>query len=1149
MSYNLIKKSTVAAAVAGALFSVNAQAVNVADLVSTSKYDGKKVEMLKEQQAQAVSWLVELKQGGVFSASDNDRAAVQSQVTLSQARVESAIKSADLNLTIIGKTSKLVNAVIVNGQMAEVEKLLANEDVKEIYPVRDYQLDVADAAEYIKATPLVASGKATGEGIKVAVLDTGIDYTHKFFGGAGTQEAYDAAVADQTNVDWPQGQVKGGYDFINNDPNPIDINTNHGTHVSHSVTGIAPNVELYVYSVCQRRCPGVAQLRALEAAMDPNGDGNIKDRVDVINMSLGGDYGRVGSQDAVSLFINKAAKLGTNVVISAGNDGGSPFIVGGPSTTENALSVGAMTNPARISMQGSGTVNGKETVVQGASFGPKDEFTFTSDTVSLVYPDANQNGCEAFASDVDFTDKAVVIDRGACAFTQKVLNAQAKGAKFVIIANNVDDGTPAPMGGSDENVTIPSVGVNFETGKALKEAGATFEISAKPVTTKGAIASFTSRGPTMNGLLKPEITAPGTGVMTAHPGTGDGMSPATGTSFSSPITAGAMSLLKQALPERNGLELKATLMNAADLDVTMLPRETNPDTALAPISYIGAGLVDVEKAANLPVAAWEKSTKQAALSFGLNTMSEVTTFTKTVEVKNFSNEAKTYEIALEQRFADDKETGALSMDFPSSITVPAGQTVSFDVVATVDPAKLYTWVSTDDAATDMTLTAANLNNQYAGAKLTKFEFDGALIFNEGGAKAFHLVYHMLPKAAGKPDIAAQMSGDKVQYMLTNNGAADFEPLIVSTVASDPAGDAERFDLVAGSVETIPFKNCDSGYGVFTTIAVEQPISHTYDGGFFADFDMDSDGTWDVTAQGGKLEWFYNFVPSGTAITFTHAYDVLRGSLNGLYQQTGSNFVVLQSCLADFGLKAEDLGKAKATVRFRTESSPSEWTPTASVDEAIGTYTFAPAKVVAALVTDGQAQGQTPSGTAGTFATSTPVQVDKLAPGESAQLLFADSNFTLLSTAGSKAVLATPSADAQAAPSLANAEFSVEEKAAVGTVIGQLAASTTAPLAAPISEYIVTSSSSTAVTVNENGEVVVADSAVLDYAAGLKQVDLQVVAVDTKGNLSDEAMVKVMVKAKPAPKPVEPVKEKRSSGSLAWLTLLLAPLAVLRRRKR
>ena len=1087
MSKNLIKRTAVALAVTSAMCA-SAQANDFSKYNLAGKKLIKSSAVTKKEQkvrSEATSWLVKLNAPATVNATSRgaDIASIQSQAQAAQVSVEQAISSMDLPLQVVAKTSTLVSSIVVNGNKQDVAKLLSNAQVEGIYPVYDYELHVADSADYIEATPLVANGLATGEGVRVAVLDTGIDYTHKAFGGEGTDEAYAAAIADPASVDWPQGKVLGGYDYINNDSDPIDVDTNHGTHVSHSVNGIAPNVDLFVYSVCNSGCPGLAQLLALESAMDPDGNGDISDRVDVINMSLGGDYGDIAN-DAVGLFINQAVKLGTNVVISAGNDGAYPFIVGGPSTTEHALSVGAMTHPTGAESIGSGTVNGEEAIVQPASFGPQTAFSFSNDDIELVYPDANQTACEAFADDVDFTGKGVIIDRGACAFTVKVLAAQAKGAEFVIIANNNDDGTPAPMGGSDPSVTIPSVGVTFAAGTALK-AGGTFNLTVERLVLSGAIADFTSRGPSMGGLLKPEITAPGVNIMTAHPGLGDGLTGATGTSFSGPITAGAVSLLKEALPERNALELKATLMNTANLNVTMEPLAINPDAELAPISYIGAGLVDVNKAANLPVAAWAADTKQAALSFGLVNASETVELTKTVHVKNFSNEAKVYTLSLEQRYQDDIERGSFSLDYPETITVPAGQMLSFDVTATIDPTTLPEWTLTDD----------NIGSQDSTTDLTNLELDGALIFSDGDEKAFHLVYHVLPKANAAMSFMPVMTDDGVAHQLTNTGAVALEPVFAPTVATDEVDEDQRLDLVGASIETfaVPAEVCDSGYVTLTTMVLNDGITHSYVGGFMADFDLDQDGTYDVTVQNGKLEWFYDVEP-GTAITFTHGYGSSSGNLNNIYQIIGNNHLTMQSCLGAFGLTADDIGKATANVRFRTEEET--WTPIASDegDVAMGTYTFTDASndVYAALVDE--------SGEA----------VSSIEPGASATLLNAGADFMILSDSGSKAYAATPSADANTAPELADASFSVDENSAEGTVIGMLEATYGAELANPISEYIVLSSSSTAVSVNAAGEVVVMNAEMLDYDAGLTSIELEVVAADSAGNISEPAMVTVEV---------------------------------------
>jgi subtilisin family serine protease len=1136
MNSKTIKLSALALAVTGALCST-AQANDYQKYNLTAQKQIKSSVVNKKEQAlklEVTNWLLKLDTPAAAQAQEFgvDVASVRAKAIVAQVGVEQAISSMDLPIEIITKTSLLVNSLVVKGSQKDVESLLGNPLISEIYPVLDYKLDVADSADYITATPLVENQLATGTGIKVAVLDTGIDYTHAAFGGAGTSEAYAAAIADAASVDWPQGQVKGGYDYINNDADPIDVDTSHGTHVSNSVNGIAPNVDLFVYSVCNNdNCPGLAQILALENAMDPDTNGDISDRVDVINMSLGGDYGDIAN-DAVGLFINQAVKLGTNVVISAGNDGAYPFIVGGPSTTESALSVGAMTHPTQPVANFISDVAGEKIELGTASFGDKGEFSISSNDTELVYPAENQDGCDEFVDTVDFTGKAVIIDRGGCGFSEKALNAQKSGAKLVIVANNADGAAPGMSGGPEASeVTIPVVSVTQDVGQLLKDALAKneqpeYSMKLELIVQAGAIADFTSRGPSMGGLLKPEITAPGVNIMTATPGAGDGLAPISGTSFSAPITAGAISLLKEALPERNAFELKATLMNAANLDVTMEPRALNPEAELAPISYIGAGLVDVTKAANLPVAAWAKDTKQAALSFGLVSASEKLELSKTVEVKNFSNEVKVYTLSLEQRYQNDIDRGSFSLDYPATITVPAGQTISFDVTATIDPITLPEW----------TLDAGNVGSLDATSDLTDLELDGALIFSDGSEPAFHLVYHVLPKANAAVSIMPEMTADGPSHKLTNTGAAAFEPVFAPLTATDEVDEDQRFDIVGASIETFAVSSdvCTEGFVTLTTMILNEGITHTYVGGFMADFDLDQDGIYDVTAQNGKLEWF-NDVEPGSAITFTHGYGSTSGSLNNIYQVVGNNHFTLQSCIGAFGLTAADIGNVTADVRFRTEEET--WSPIATGlgDTVVASYTFTDASgdTYAALV-DGSGN-----------------QINKLEVGESATLLSANTDFVILSASGSSPYVATPSADADMAPLLDDAEFSVDENAADGTVIGMLEATYAADFANPIAEYIVTSSTSTAITVNAMGEVVVANSEVLDYDSGLETIELEVVVTDTSGNISEPAVVVVTVNNladEASEQPVAPARNS-SSGSLAWLTLLAAPFAFMRRRKQ
>src|SRR5690606_4135258 len=208
-----------------------------------------------------------------------------------------------------------------------------------------------------------------GAGVRVAVLDSGIDYTHFNLGGPGDQALTDECFAgadsaptgecaDLFGADAPK--VKGGYDFVGAswpngllapDPNPIDAGPagGHGTHVADIIggrsadgthQGIAPGASLYALTVCSAvstSCSGVALLQGLDWSLDPNGDGDISDAVDIVNMSLGSSYGQ--DEDDSSFASDNLVHAGVVVVASAGNSADRPFIVGSPSSAEGVLSV------------------------------------------------------------------------------------------------------------------------------------------------------------------------------------------------------------------------------------------------------------------------------------------------------------------------------------------------------------------------------------------------------------------------------------------------------------------------------------------------------------------------------------------------------------------------------------------------------------------------------------------------------------------------------------------------------------------------------------------------------------------------------------------------------------------------------------------
>ncbi|MFN6969465.1 MAG: S8 family serine peptidase [Rheinheimera sp.] len=1068
----------------------------------------------QQRQLQPSAFYVVLKQRSLRDLNRTSAAApaemtqLRQEMVSQQQQVRQQLLQLDKQAEVLRTTQILASGLVVKASEQALDALSNHPYVETIRPLYDAKPLVADSAVYIKAKNLVTAGTSTGKGVIVAVLDTGIDYTHKVLGGAGTQAAYDAedpAVAPS----WPQGQVLGGYDFMNDDPNPLDpVEEGHGTQVASSVNGIAPDVQFYGYSVCGDFCPGEAQIGALEASMDPNGDGDISDRVDVINMSLGGDFGSTDTSSGTAFLIQRAAELGVNMVISAGNDGPNPFIVGGPSTTPNALSVGAMTNAAgTASILTSNTIDGKSVSMIAAGFNKTSVFSFDQTSAPLVYLDNNALACNEFAAN-ELAGKTVLVRRGTCNFTLKVLNAQKAGAKFVIIANNAAGAGPVNAGGADPLVTIPAVGISKEDGDALVEALAkgavNYNIRSISVATAGGIATFTSRGPSMDGLLKPEITAPGTDIVMAAVGSGDQFLLNSGTSFSGPITAGAVSLLRQIMPGRSAQEIKAVLMNAANPDVYNLPK-ANPNAVLAPISAIGAGLVDVEKAVNLPVAAWvndtQYNTQQAALSYGLLNLTETASITKTVTVKNYSSTNRTYNLRIKNRFANDQSSGALSWTMPASITIPANQTRTFDVMLKVDPTKLPQWKLENNMA-------ANLKD----AALTDVEYDGALVFDDPTTSSdydLHLVYHLLPKANAELKVSNRISNGASTIVVKNHGAVTADIYTTQLIATDPQ-DAVRHDIRGASLDVIsvPTEECSSGYLIAPTLTLDKGLNHLMQANVGVDIDIQNDGIYDFKLDSILLTRFNNpargiFYPVGLMATFASPYINFNGFLSDMYHSTGQRNVTLTACLERVGLNAADLGKT-ITLRYRT------------IDDgyAIGVNWGSPVDdiVVAQAVLKPAAPVMlSRAGNA----------VDSLAPNEEAVITLPEEvtgkGFVLLSDVGDAMYAGDLSAGPKAPVVSAGQSFSVNENSANGTVVGQVLADV--DFNSPVAEFTLAGSSSAALRLEKDGRIVVNNSAGLDYDSGLTSINLEVVAVNATGQSSAPTKVTVMLRNLPDEKPV------------------------------
>lgn len=547
-----------------------------------------------------------------------------------------------------------VSQVEISGQFNRPQNM-TNQELAAV--VADIQQK--NSVNYIGADVVHNEG-IRGQGLKVGIVDTGIDYTHSMLGGPGTLEAYKSVSPNIPSPLFPNKKVVGGIDLVGTDfdsasanfmrrlpiadPNPMD-EAGHGSHVAGTVAGIGDGVKTYsgvapdavLYAIKVFGAAGSTSdevvIAGLEYAADPNGDMDLSDHLDVINMSLGSSYGTPHIFYAVA--IKNLSQAGTLVVASAGNSGPKQHIVGAPSVAEEAISVAASVDNSDQNWKFRAvrfvTPSNPEILVEAIESTISKPIEAAGDvTGSLVFVGlANVDFTEAEAAKLK--GQVAFIDRGLVPFADKMLRAEKAGAIGVVVANN-QEGASMAMGGEGE-IHIPAIMISKELGDKLKA-----EMNVGPVSiqfkTEGKIdkpelidtlTGFSSQGPrSLDSLIKPEISAPGLNVISAKMGAGFEGTQMSGTSMAGPHIAGVMALLKQSHPTLTSRELKSILMGTS---VSIFDEKKQ----IYPISRQGAGRVQVDRAVHAAVAS-----ETVSLSLGEVQLDQAKILEKEMDLKNIS---------------------------------------------------------------------------------------------------------------------------------------------------------------------------------------------------------------------------------------------------------------------------------------------------------------------------------------------------------------------------------------------------------------------------------------------------------------------------------------------------------------------------------
>ncbi len=572
-------------------------------------------------------------------------------------------------------------------------------------------LNERNSAKFVGAEKLNLEG-ITGKGIKVGVIDTGIDYTHAMFHGVGTVEGYKAVNPDMPDSGFPNDRVVGGIDLVGTefdsaspdfakhipkpDMNPLD-QAGHGSHVAGTVAGLgdgvnsyngmAPEALLHAIKVfgAEGSTSDAVVIAALEYSADPNADGQNADQLDIVNMSLGSGYGNphILYSEAIKNLVNG----GTMVIASAGNSGHNDYIVGAPGSSTEAFSIAASVD--------NGDQNWKfksSKIILGAG-GSVQTFiveAIEAVTTKKIAEAGNVTGklVHIGLAQVDLTDEqkasvkgnVALIDRGVVTFNEKMKRAAEAGAIGVVVITNTP-GAPIAMGTTD-NFEFPAIMISQDVGLKIKEAlknsdasqaVASIEFQSVEKIEKpeliDTLTDFSSKGPrSIDGYLKPEISAPGNNVISAKMGGGAQSVQMSGTSMSSPHMAGIMALIKQAHPDLTAEELKSIAMGTATTIGNKGERYK--------ITEQGAGRVQADKAAHSQIVIEEPS-----ISFGEIAVEAKKSLRKNLTVRNLSTEDMTLNLVFEGN-------GFIQMSAASTLTLKAKSSTVVPLVLTLDATKM-----------------------------------------------------------------------------------------------------------------------------------------------------------------------------------------------------------------------------------------------------------------------------------------------------------------------------------------------------------------------------------------------------------------------------------------------------------------------------
>lgn len=638
--------------------------------------------------------------------------------------------------------------------------------IPELQPME--QPDLATALAMTGADVAQSELGLTGAGIKVAVMDTGIDYNHPDLGGCFG----------------PSCRVFTGFDFVGDnfnaggtgsalipvpDLDPDDCN-GHGTHVAGivgangTVKGVAPEVRFGAYRVFG--CVGSTFADIMIEAMERI----LADGMQVLNMSIGAafQWPQYPTAQASDRLVNK----GVSVVASIGNSGPPVYSAGAPGVGSKVIGVASFDNTHLHDLR-LFTISPDDTAIGylAAAAAPAPPTSGSDPMARTGTPVSAEDACTALPAG-SLAGKVALIRRGACTFYTKARNAELAGAVGVVLYNNLPgffSATVARPSPTAPTVTKPVVSTSDALGVLINN-----RLAAGPVTmtwtaesgtfanpTDGTLSSFSSGGHAPDLTLKPDIGAPGGFIRSTLPVEQGSYGTLSGTSMSSPHVAGGVALLLQARPDTPAQVVRSILQNSAD----PRPRLGTP-AGLDSAHRQGAGMLQIDKA----IEATAKI-EPGKLSLGESAGGPAT---RTLTIENNSAFTATYTFShapalstTGSTFSPGFTTGSATVTFSTpSITILGKSKGTVDVTITANPALAdksqyggyvvftpvgggqvyrvpYAGFKGDyQAILVLNPAASNFGNPLLRSSLTTFGPSGPITINPGTGQVAYVLFHL-----------------------------------------------------------------------------------------------------------------------------------------------------------------------------------------------------------------------------------------------------------------------------------------------------------------------------------------------------------------------------------------------------------------------